>query len=139
MSEKRHRSSKWLITSAHDSDTSPKLYLAKYYRNYLLSPVLFADAIRLVPAEAVTIEILPQNILHCVLKDSLYSTITNIPLHSHSDNVEIFLQAIGELYNAGLQPQISKLYSTAEFPVSRGTPMISPLIRYATYILQAST
>ncbi|XP_024893544.1 fatty acid synthase-like, partial [Temnothorax curvispinosus] len=45
-------------------------------------------------------------------------------------NNEIFLESIGKLYNAGLQPQIANLYPIVEFPVSRGTPMISPLIRW---------
>ncbi|XP_071569269.1 fatty acid synthase-like isoform X2 [Temnothorax nylanderi] len=40
------------------------------------------------------------------------------------------MKSIGKLYNAGLQPQIANLYPTVEFPVSRGTPMISPLIRW---------
>jgi len=133
MLQKRPCSSKWLTTSSRQTDTFPKLCLAEYYTNYLLSPVQFADAIRLVPEDALMIEVSPPNIIHCVLRDSLYSTVTNIPSYSHLDDVKTLLQAIGDLYNAGLQPQISKLYSTAEFPVSRGTPMISPLIRYAIY------
>jgi len=130
MPEKIFCSSKRLTTSACELDKSSKLCLAKYYTNYMLSPVLFADAVNL---DAVMIEISSQNILHCVLKNSLYSTVIIIPLYSHSNNDEVFLQAIGELHNAGLQPQISKLYSTG-FPVSRGTPMISPLIRYVIYV-----
>lgn len=34
------------------------------------------------------------------------------------------------LYVSGLQLPIDRLYPKIEFPVSRGTPMISPLIRW---------
>lgn len=131
MPEKRSRSSKWITTSVHESNTSLKLYLAKYYTNYFLSPVFFAKALNLVPEDAVMIQISPQNILHCVLKKS----VTNIPLYTHNNDVEMFLQTIGELYNAGLQPEIANLYLIPKFPVSRGTSMISPFIRYVMHIL----
>jgi len=94
-------------------------------------------AIRSIPRDTVTIEISPQNILQYILKDSLCSTVTNIALYEYTENhsEEIFLETIGNLYNAGLQLQIANLYPTVEFPVSRGTPMISPLIRYSMHIL----
>ncbi|XP_050299271.1 fatty acid synthase-like isoform X2 [Anthonomus grandis grandis] len=43
--------------------------------------------------------------------------------------VDIF-DIIGSLYENGLQPQLYKLYPKIEFPVSRGTPMISPKIKW---------
>ena len=97
--------------------------------------MLFAKTIRSVPKDTVTIEISPQNILQHILNNYLYSTVTNIALYERTEdhNNEIFLESIGKLYNAGLQPQIANLYPTVEFPVSRGTPMISPLIRYAYF------
>lgn len=48
----------------------------------------------------------------------------------YKDNAEMFLQGLGKLYNIGLQPQLHNLYPAVEYPVSRGTPMISPLIRW---------
>ncbi|XP_071649697.1 fatty acid synthase-like isoform X2 [Temnothorax longispinosus] len=129
--QKRFCSSKWLTTSTHEySNTIP--LCSKYYTNHLLSPVLFAKTIRSVPKDTVTIEISPQNILQHILNNYLYSTVTNVALYERTENHnnEIFLESIGKLYNAGLQPQIANLYPTVEFPVSRGTPMISPLIRW---------
>ncbi|XP_071581800.1 fatty acid synthase-like [Temnothorax nylanderi] len=129
--QKKFHSSKWLTTSSHEySNTIP--LCSKYYTNYLLSPVLFAKTIRSVPKDTVTIEISPQNILQHILNNYLYSTVTNVALYERTEdhNNEIFLESIGKLYNAGLQPQIANLYPTVEFPVSRGTPMISPLIRW---------
>ncbi|EFN74822.1 Fatty acid synthase [Camponotus floridanus] len=107
-------------------------YLAKYYTNNLLAPVVFSEAVRFIPNDAVTIEIAPHDILQYVLNNSLKATVTNIALYkfSHKPNVEIFLHGIGKLYNAELQPQIAKLYPEVKFPVSRSTPMISHLIRW---------
>lgn len=134
--QRKFRSSKWLTTFAHECSNTP-LILSKYYTNYLLSPVLFTKAIRSIPRDTVTIEISPHNILQNILKDSLYFTVINKTLYARSENhsTEIFLETVGKLYNAGMQPQIANLYPPIEFPVSRGTPMISPLIRYSMYIL----
>jgi hypothetical protein len=34
------------------------------------------------------------------------------------------------LFEMGLQPQLANLYPPVQYPVSRGTPMISPLVRW---------
>jgi len=34
------------------------------------------------------------------------------------------------LFEVGLQPQLANLYPPVQYPVSRGTPMISPLLRW---------
>lgn len=34
------------------------------------------------------------------------------------------------MFENGIDMDVSKLYPSVEFPVSRGTPMISPLIRW---------
>ena len=117
-------SSEWFSATA-------KTCLAKYYANYLLAPVLFSEAVRFIPNDAVTIEIAPHDMLQYILNDSLETTVTNVALYkfSHEPNIEIFLDGIGKLYNAGLQPQIANLYPEVKFPVSRGTPMISHLVR----------
>ncbi|XP_039312737.1 fatty acid synthase [Solenopsis invicta] len=124
-------SSKWLTTFAHEYLNKPFL-CSEYYINNLSSSALFAETLSLIPKNTVTIEISPENILQCILNDSLYSTITNIALFERTENHsdEKFLETIGKLYNTGLQPQIANLYPTVEFPVSRGTPMISSLIRW---------
>ncbi|XP_071625450.1 fatty acid synthase-like isoform X1 [Temnothorax longispinosus] len=129
--QKKFHSSKWLTTSSHEYSNIIPL-CSKYYTNHLLSPVLFAKTIRSVSKDTVTIEISPQNILQHILNNYLYTTVTNVALYERTEdhNNEIFLESIGKLYNAGLQPQIANLYPTVEFPVSRGTPMISPLIRW---------
>lgn len=42
----------------------------------------------------------------------------------------MFIFIIQRIFEAGLNPKISKLYPDIEFPVSRGTPMIAPLVRW---------
>ena len=88
----------------------------------------------LIPSNAVTIEIGPDCILQHILKESLHPKVTNIVLKQRTkQDIELFLQGIGKLYNCGLQPQVANLYPSVEFPVSRGTPMISPSIRYMLF------
>lgn len=114
--------SEWLSMSVHGSTK-----LTEYYTNHLLTPVLFSKATSSLPRDTVIIEISPQNILQNVFRDF---TGTYIPLYQRSDegDIEMCLQGIGELYNAGLQPQIANLYPRVNFPVSRGTPMLSHLV-----------
>ncbi|XP_070170837.1 fatty acid synthase-like [Polyergus mexicanus] len=128
-------SSKWLSVPNESYEwfsAFPKSSLAEYYANYLLAPVLFSETLRFIPNDAVTIEIAPHDILQYILNNSLDTTVTNVALYkfSHKPNIEIFLHGIGKLYNAGLQLQIANLYPEVKFPVSRGTPMISHLIRW---------
>lgn len=104
---------------------------AEYLTNNLLNPVLFEETTCLIPKDAVAIEIAPHSLLQAILRRSLGSEVTNVGLtqRGHRDNVEVVLQGLGKLYNAGLQPDIAKLYPPVEYPVSRGTPMIAPSIR----------
>ncbi|KYN01849.1 Fatty acid synthase [Cyphomyrmex costatus] len=133
--EAKPRSKKWVSTSIPRnkwSTTAAKLSSAEYHTNNLLNPVLFEETSRLIPKDAITIEIAPHSLLQAILRRSLGSGVTNIGLtqRGHRDNVDVFLQGIGRLYNAGLQPDIAKLYPPVEYPVSRGTPMIAPSIRW---------
>ncbi|XP_011305442.1 fatty acid synthase [Fopius arisanus] len=131
----KSRSSRWHSTSIPQSQwNSPqaKFSSAEYHTNNLLAPVLFQETTALIPRNAIVIEIAPHEQLQKILKRSLSSSITNISLseNGHRDRTEVFLQAVGELYEAGLQPEIWKLYPEVKFPVSRGTPMLSPLIKW---------
>lgn len=132
--EPRLRSSKWVSTSVPRNQwytEAAKYSSAEYHTNNLLNSVLFAETATMIPDNAITIEIAPHGLLQAILKRSLDQNVTNIPLtrRGHKDNAEYFLQALGKLYNAGLQPQLANIYPPIDFPVSRGTPMISPFIR----------
>lgn len=132
--EPNPRSSKWFSTSIPKSQcNSPQARLAsaEYYTNNLLSPVLFEEAAVLIPKDAVIIEITPHVLFQGVLKKSInFRDTINIPLSQNGRDVEVFLRAIGKLYEVGLQPAIWNLYPEVKFPVCRGTAMISPLIKW---------
>lgn len=128
------RSSKWVSTSVPQSQwhtEAAKYSSAEYHTNNLLNSVLFAETATMIPTDAITIEIAPHGLLQAILKRSLDQNVINISLmhRNHKDNAEYFLQALGKLYNIGLQLQLANIYPHVEFPVSRGTPMISPYIR----------
>ncbi|XP_076761434.1 fatty acid synthase-like [Xylocopa sonorina] len=129
------RSSKWISTSVPRNkwDTEAAMYCsAEYHTNNLLSSVLFAEMSTMIPADAITIEIAPHGLLQAILRRSLSENATKVSLmqRGYKDNAEYLLEALGKLYNAGLQPQFTNIYPQVEFPVSRGTPMVSPHIKW---------
>ncbi|XP_036143017.1 fatty acid synthase-like [Monomorium pharaonis] len=130
----KKRSSKWISSSISRTEwftSASSLSSADYHTNSILSTVLFEQTTQLIPNNAVTIEIAPDSVLQNVLKGSLDTKVANVILNKRTEqNIEVLLQGIGKLYNHGLQPQIANLYPPVEFPVSRGTPMISPSIRW---------
>lgn len=129
------RSRKWLSTSVSPNEWSTsraQFSSAEYFTSNLLNPVLFEETSAFIPNNAVTIQIAPHSqFLQDILGKSFQTTITNIELYQRDprNNVKVFLQALGKLYNSGLQMDLAKLYPSVKYPVSRGTPMISPLIR----------
>lgn len=129
------RSSKWISTSipiaAWDSPLA-QLSSAAYHVNNLLSPVLFEQGLNYVPENAITIEIAPHCLMQAILRRSLSKNVTNIGLHKrgHKDNLFFLLENLGKLYMAGAQPKISKLYPPITYPVGRGTPMISSMVKW---------
>ena len=131
----RPRSERWISTSVPcDEWNSAKARLssAEYHTNNLLSSVLFAESSRSIPANAIVIEIAPHGLLQAIVRKSLPESVINVPLtkRGHPDNTEFLLGAFGKMYNAGLNINISNLYPKVKYPVSRGTPSISTLIKW---------
>ncbi|XP_071556237.1 fatty acid synthase-like [Temnothorax nylanderi] len=130
----KKRSPKWVSTSIPRTEwftSASKLSSADYHTHSILSTVLFEQTTHLIQSNAVTIEIAPHAVLQHVLKESLRKEVINVVLSRRTEqNIDIILQGIGRLYNCGLQPKVANLYPPVEFPVSRGTPMISPSIRW---------
>jgi len=130
----KKRSPKWISTSVPRTkwfDSASKLSSALYHTRSILNTVLFKQTTQLISRNAVTIEIAPDCVLQHVLKECLHPEVTNIVLTQRTEqNNDVIFQGIGRLYNCGLQSQVANLYPPIEFPVSRGTPMISLSIRY---------
>lgn len=94
------RSEKWLSTSVPKSEwhlSKNKLSSAEYHTNNLLKPVLFDETAKLLPENAIIIEIAPHGLLQAIVKKSIPSAI-HIPLtqRGHANNSVFFLNSIGK-------------------------------------------
>ncbi|XP_075984125.1 fatty acid synthase-like [Anticarsia gemmatalis] len=132
------RSERWLSTSVPQDkwhETVAKMNSAEYHTNNLLGPVLFEETSRLIPSNAVLVEVAPHGLLQAILKRSLSADCRHVPLtrRGHADSVLYLLQAIGDLYTIGYNPQIQMLYPKVEFPVSTGTPLLSQLVEWVNF------
>uniref|UniRef100_A0A8C9SU62 Fatty acid synthase n=1 Tax=Scleropages formosus TaxID=113540 RepID=A0A8C9SU62_SCLFO len=129
--EPKARSARWISTSIPQSDWESPLALyssAEYHVNNLVSPVLFQEGLRLVPDNAVVVEIAPHALLQAILKRSLKPTCSILPLmkRGYPSNLEFFLSHIGKVYMNGINMDTNKLYPSVMYPVPPGTPLISP-------------
>lgn len=106
-----------------------ELPCAEYITNNLMKPVLFEDVAKIIPDNTVFVGMTPDGILQSILKKIAGTTNISLTQRNHDDNIKVFLQGLGKIYNCGMQPRLANLYPTVEFPVSRGTPMISPSIK----------
>ncbi|XP_039596427.1 fatty acid synthase [Polypterus senegalus] len=127
------RSPRWISTSIAQSEWDSPLAAyssAEYHVNNLVSPVLFQEGLRLIPENAIVVEIAPHALLQAILKRSLKPTCTILPLmkRDHASNLEFFLTNIGKLYLNGINVDCNKLYPSVSYPVPVGTPLISPHI-----------
>ncbi|XP_063235485.1 fatty acid synthase-like [Bacillus rossius redtenbacheri] len=127
------RSSMWVSTSVRESlwhTPQAQFSSPAYHVNNLLSPVLFADAVARIPDNSVVIEVAGHCLLQAILRRSLPVGCTSIGLmrRMHPDNVEFLFASFGKMFNAGLQPDLAPFHPAVSYPVSRGTPMIAPLV-----------
>ncbi|XP_063628534.1 fatty acid synthase-like [Cydia splendana] len=130
------RSPRWVSTSVPQerwNEEAAKYSSAEYHTNNLLNPVLFEETSRLIPQNAVLVEVAPHGLLQAILKRSLPSSCVNVALtrRGHADNAQVLLEAIGQLYMEGYYPNIRVLYPKIDFPVSTGTPHLSHLVEWA--------
>ncbi len=122
----KQRSPKWLSTSADDNSLSD----VSYYVNNLIEPVKFFEVAQKIPKNAVVIELSPHSLFNSAIKSTVGKEIKFIPMMRKNGSIDNLLQAIGQLYVNGYEPLIEKLYPSVQWPVPRGTPFISPLIRW---------
>ncbi|KAJ4448693.1 hypothetical protein ANN_00083 [Periplaneta americana] len=122
------RSAHWVSSSAPGNSFSS----AEFHTQCLLGPVLFEDAAKRIPPTAVVMEVAPHGVLQAALGRVLHKAAVCIALtqRMQPDGTHLLLTGLGKLFELGLQPQLAKLYPPVQYPVSRGTPMISPLIRW---------
>ncbi|KAI5631854.1 acyl transferase domain-containing protein [Phthorimaea operculella] len=129
------RSENWISTSCHPGDTynseSAKMCSAEYHNNNLLSPVYFEEAAKLIPENAVVVEVAPHGIMQAILKRS-HTKCTHIPLTRRDDNnpLQYLFKAFGRLYEMGYNIKISELYPKIQYPVSTETSPLSHLVEW---------
>ncbi|XP_046964445.1 fatty acid synthase-like [Vanessa cardui] len=129
------RSKRWLSTSIQQNlwkNPKSEMCSAEYYVNNFVSPVLFEETARLIPTNAITVEICPNELLQAILYRSLNKDIVNVSLFDikSQDYLQSLFTSLGKLYEAGLNPHLASIYPTIKFPVSQGTPMLSHLVEW---------
>lgn len=84
-----------------------------------------------VPDNSVVIEIAPHALLQAILKPSVGSKCTHVGLlRRNQSSVSNLLSSIGKIFNAGLQLKLENLYPPINYPVSKGTPSLQPLVEW---------
>ncbi|KAG4070516.1 hypothetical protein HA402_012306, partial [Bradysia odoriphaga] len=132
--EPKRKSEKWLSSSIPKNrwdQEENRFSSPEYHTNNLLGSVLFEETMALLPENAITIEFAPHGLLQAIMKKGMPNG-THIPLtqRGNKSNLNYFLNALGKLYLNGLNMTFENLYPPINYPVSRGTPMISPLVRW---------
>ncbi|XP_055698842.1 fatty acid synthase [Phlebotomus papatasi] len=132
--EPKKRSPRWLSTSVPKQrwDYTENHYSsAQYHTNNLLNSVLFEETSAMLPNNAITIEVAPHGLLQAILKKSMPNAVhTGLAQRGNKDNIQFLFTALGKIYMNGVDIPIDRMYPPVQFPVSRGTPMISPLIKW---------
>ncbi|KAG5675346.1 hypothetical protein PVAND_005256 [Polypedilum vanderplanki] len=127
------RSSKW-ISSTYSEDqwmeNEAKFCGAQYQAKNALNPVLFEEAATKLPKNAIVIEVSSNGILKSIMK-SLLSNCSYVRLSTkHKPGKLSILETLGNLFQFGVDMNVAAIYPAIKFPVSRGTPMISPKIKW---------
>lgn len=135
ITDPKPRSSKWISTSIseHEWTTDKASYAsADYFVNNLISPVLFHDSSKYIPKDAIIIELAPHALFSAIFKRSMPSAqyIGLMKRNNNAGNLEMFITAIGQLYQLGVNVLINKLYPKVEWPVARSTQSISSLMKW---------
>ncbi|UYV71847.1 FASN [Cordylochernes scorpioides] len=135
ITDPKPRSERWVSTSIPEERWGEPVAAkasAEYFVNNLLSPVRFRAGLARVPDNAVVVEIGPHCLLQALLRRGLQSHCTSLGLmkRDHPDNIQFFLESVGKMYNAGLNPTIEALYPPVHFPVPRGTEPLSPYMAW---------
>jgi acyl transferase domain-containing protein/NADPH:quinone reductase-like Zn-dependent oxidoreductase/thioesterase domain-containing protein/acyl carrier protein len=133
----KQRSAKWVSTSIAEQrwDSELARYSSPdYHVNNLCSPVLFQEALKHIPANAITVEVAPHALLQAILKRSLPAQVTCVPLmlKSAPSALEHFWAQLGKLYTEGINVNTVKLFvpvgtEHSIYPVPASTGFISAL------------
>ncbi|KAL7030367.1 hypothetical protein ACKWTF_006628 [Chironomus riparius] len=134
ISEPKMRSEKWLSSTYAEErwkEDEAAYCSVEYQTTNLLNPVLFKEVTEMLPKDALLIEVAPSGLLKAILKRSLpEGAYVNLTERNSKDGYNHFVDGLGEIFEYGIDMDVSKLYPPISFPVSRGTPMIAPAIKW---------
>ncbi|KAJ2940724.1 hypothetical protein O0L34_g14835 [Tuta absoluta] len=128
------RSKTWICTSWPDDQRdseNAEMCSAEYHNNNLLNQVYFEEAAKLIPENAVVVEVAPHGLMQAIMKRS-HPKCTNIPLtrRGHSNPLEFLFKAFGKLYEMGYNLRVSEMYPKIQYPVSSETSPLSHLVEW---------
>ena len=96
----RERPKYWISTSLPESDWDTpggQTFSVEYITNNLTHPVLFQEALKKIPSNAVVIEVGPHDLLQAILKRSLDCSLhVGLMRRHHRNNVDFFLENLGQ-------------------------------------------
>ncbi|XP_049271381.1 fatty acid synthase-like [Rhipicephalus sanguineus] len=134
ITEPKRRSKRWLSSSLPPhrwQDPLAERFTPEYHVNNIASPVLFFEALQHVPEDAILIEVAPHCLLQSVLRRSVGTEAACLGLMKRdADNVDFFLNSLGQLHLLGVKFDPSLLYPPLPLPVPRGTPNIGHLVSW---------
>ncbi|XP_044740689.1 fatty acid synthase-like [Chrysoperla carnea] len=129
----RPKSKKWISSQTNmKNDTSDESCTAVYLAKIMHASVNLKENFKNIQPNTMILDISPDNGLVNILKDvdDKSNIYVGSLLQRNDNNLSTFLNTIGNLYTKGFNPQLAKLYPEVQFPVSRGTPMISPSVKW---------
>ncbi|KAL3245570.1 hypothetical protein MRX96_046854, partial [Rhipicephalus microplus] len=132
--EPKARTKRWISTSMPESrwdELGVQLCSAEYHANNFLNPVLFCEAFKHVPENAILVEIGPHCLLQSILQRAVGPEATCMGLMKrNADNIQHFLGSLGKLHSLGVKMDLSVLYPPVPWPLHRGTPNIGHLVAW---------
>ncbi|XP_065298319.2 fatty acid synthase-like [Dermacentor albipictus] len=132
--QSKPRSKRWISSSVPENrwhEPGSQLCSAEYHTNNFLNPVLFRDALKHVPEDAILLEIGPHCLLQAILRRAVGPKARCLGLMKrHADNLQYFLSSLGQLHTLGVNMHFSVLYPPVPWPVPRGTPNIAHLVSW---------
>lgn len=128
------RSEKWLSSCYPEdqwSESESQFSSSTYHAKNFMNPVLFEEVLAMLPENVLTIEIAPHKLLNPVLKRAMKNgEHVGLAIRGNKNGREVLLTELGNIFSKGVDMDVANLYPKVQFPVSRGTPMIAPLIKW---------
>lgn len=119
---------KWIVNQTNNNSES--VVCGQYFIDNLLFPVLFSHKLQSIPKNSIIVEVSTDCLLNKEFK-TFQQNYTFIPLmKTNANNSEFLLKSFGKLYSEGINLKIERLYPTVNEPVSTGTRILSPLIKW---------